>query len=308
MLDIGRLQILIHLSVEGTIAGTADALGYTPSAVSQQLSKLERELDSTLAIRTRTGARLTEAGAILVEQAKPVLARLAAVEQSVRDVARQGVGQIKLGSFSSAALVLLAPAIGHVRERHPGLRMSLVDVEPPGGLDQLRTGELDLLISHSYPGTRAPEPDGLVRVELLRDPLVAVVPTGWASRADGGRLSLTELAEMPLVCGGPGDANRTALDRAFLRYDLTPRVEFETRSYAVSLALAAAEAGATVMPRSTVRSTPSTVEVMTLEPIEVRKIFCLYRASTREASIRTFIKVFQDIADELHAEWEDLVK
>ncbi|MEU5878589.1 LysR substrate-binding domain-containing protein [Spirillospora sp. NPDC047279] len=305
MLDVGRLQILVHLSVEGTIARTADVLGFTPSAVSQQLSKLERELDVTLAIRTRTGVRLTEEGNVLVEQVKPVLAQFAAVERKVRDIARQGAGQIRLGSFSSGALALVAPAIGQVRERHPGLRMSLVDVEPPGGLDALRDGRLDLLISHTYPGTRTPELDGLVRIDLLRDPLVAVVPAGWASRGD--RLSITELAEMPLVCGGPGDANRTALDRAFFRYDLTPRVEFETRSYAVSLALAAAEAGATVMPRSTVRDPPHTVEVMTLEPIEVRSIFCLHRATSREDSIRTFIERFTEICDELHAEWRDVV-
>jgi DNA-binding transcriptional LysR family regulator len=308
MLDIARLQVLVHLSVEGTIANTAKALDYTPSAVSQQLSKLERELGTKLATRTRAGVQLTEAGKILVEQARPVLAQLAAVEQNVRDVARAGTGRIRIGSFSSAALVLLAPAIGHVRARHPRLRISLVDVEPPDGLDDLRAGRLDLLISHAYPGTQPPEPPGLLRVDLLRDPLVAVVPAGWAPNRHGGRLSISELAEMPLIGGGPGDANRTALDRAFHRYDLTPRVEFEARSYVVSLALAAAEAGATVMPRSTVRNPPPSVEVMTLEPIEVRRIFCLYRTSAQEASIRTFIGRFRKIAEELHAEWRDLVK
>jgi DNA-binding transcriptional LysR family regulator len=299
MLNVGRLQVLIHLSVEGSIARAAEVLEYTPSAVSQQLRTLEEELGMTLATRSRTGVELTPVGRALVEQSTPVLGQLAAVEQNVRDMAGLDSGRVRLGSFSSAALVLLARAIGPVRALHPRVRLSLMDVEPPGGYEELRRGELDLLISHTYPGERAPDPQGLEVQDLLRDPLVAVIPSRWTSKADKGRLSISQLAEMPLICGGVGDANRTALDRTFKRYELVPRVEFETRAYTVSIALVASGAGATVVPRSIVRNPDPGIEVLKLEPVESRHIFCVYRPSARQGAVATFVEQLRTIAADL---------
>jgi DNA-binding transcriptional LysR family regulator len=302
MLNVGRLQVLLHLSVEGSIARAAEVLDYTPSAISQQLRTLEEELGTKLAIRSRTGVELTPAGRALVEQSAPVLAQLAAVEQNVRDVAGLDGGRVKLGSFSSAALVLLAPVIRPVRALHPSVRLSLMDVEPPGGYEELRRGALDLLISHTYPGQPTPDPKGLEVQDLLDDPLVAVVPSAWAAKSDKGRLSISRLAEMPLICGGVGDANRTALDRTFKRYELTPRVEFETRAYTVSLALAASGAGATVVPRSIVRHPGPGIEVLKLEPVESRRIFCVHRPSARESAVTTFVDQLRKIAADLDLE------
>jgi DNA-binding transcriptional LysR family regulator len=302
MLDVMRLQVLVELAEAGSIAGSAKALGYTPSAVSQQLAKLEREVGARLATRTRSGVELTPEGQVLAERAKMILKELEAAKQAVADVGQLRRGSVRVGSFTSAARTMIAPAITRIREEHPGLRLSLADTEPPDGYDAVLAGHLDLLISHTYPGIRAPETAGLVRTQLMNDALVAVVPVKEARRFGKGPIPLERLAEsMPLISGRPGDAHRIALDHAYARLSLRPDIEFETRDYAVTLALAASGAGAAIVPRSLLRRPDPEIRVFATEPGYHRKIFALYRVTSRDPALTAILSYLQEAAAALIA-------
>ncbi|MBT2208780.1 LysR family transcriptional regulator [Actinomadura sp. NEAU-AAG7] len=296
MLDTVRLKILVTADEKGTIAGTAQALRYTPSAVSQQLAKLEREVGATLAIRTRTGIVLTTEGQELVKRARDILRRLEEAEQAVADVGQLRRGAVRVGSFTTAALTLVTPAITRMRAEHPGPRISLADVEPPGGHDDVLTGGLDILVSHAYPGVPLPEVPGLLRTPLMKDAFVAIVPARDAKELGRGPVTLERLADLPLISGRAGDVHRVAFDRGFERSAAEPRVEFETRDYAVTLALVAAGAGASIVPRSLVRRPDPGVRVLPLEPAEHRTIFALHRETSRNPALFAFLKFLQDAA------------
>lgn len=297
MLDMTRLHVLIELADAGSIAGSAKALGYTPSAVSQQLAKLEREVGARLATRTRSGIELTPEGQVLAERARAILKELEAAKQAVADVGQLRRGSVRVGSFTSAARTMVAPAITRMRAEHPGLRLALADAEPPDGYDAVLTGRLDLLISHTYPGVRCPPADGLVKTQLMDDALVAVVPAAQAKRLGKGPVPLERLAElMPLISGRAGDAHRIALDHAFAKLSLRPEIEFETRDYAVTLALTASGAGASIVPRSLVRRPDPDIKVFATEPGYHRKIFALYRVTARDPALMTFLSYLQEAA------------
>ncbi|WP_149262024.1 LysR family transcriptional regulator [Actinomadura sp. K4S16] len=289
MLDVVRLKIFAEVARTGSIARAAKELGYTPSAVSQQLSKLERQTGAVLATRTHRGVELTAEGRALLTHIDAILERLGAAEQAVRDVAQLRASEVRLGSFTSGALILLAPTVVTFKAAHPAVRLSLVEVEPPGGYDSVRTGELDLLLSHVYPGMTAPDPEGLVAEELFVDPLVAVLPEAWLTGEDREALPLEQLTKVPLISGGPGHANRLALERMLAGTGATPRIEFETRDYAVTLALVAAGAGATVMPSSvTVFTEQRGVRVRPLGVTEARRVLVVHRPMPSTTTAMSF--------------------
>ncbi|WEV28879.1 LysR substrate-binding domain-containing protein [Streptomyces sp. 71268] len=150
MLDVRRLRLLRELALRGTIAAVAEALAFTPSAVSQQLSALEREAGVPLLERTGRRVTLTPAGQRLVPHAEAVLERLELAAAELVD-ARQGLaGPLRIGTFPTAARAILPAALVALADRHPRLEPMLSEVDPAAVADALRAGELDVALVHDY--------------------------------------------------------------------------------------------------------------------------------------------------------------
>jgi DNA-binding transcriptional LysR family regulator len=248
MLDANRLRVLVEIAHAGSIAAAAQRLSFTPPALSQQLTKLEREVGCRLVERGRTGATLTEAGLVLLDHGERVLGELRDAEAAVRAVAGEPTGRLSLGAFASAGKVLLPATLAAFGSEHPHVRLSLSDIEPPGGYDLVTSGDLDLLITHRYPGAPLPRTGGLHRERILVDPLVVTAPAGHpiAER----ELSLADLAGEEWICGAPGIHNRVSLDGAAAAAGVRLNVTYETRDYEVALALIEAGVGVALIPRS----------------------------------------------------------
>ncbi|MFE1079005.1 LysR family transcriptional regulator [Nocardiopsis alba] len=248
MLDANRVRVLVEIARAGSIAAAAERLSFTPSALSQQLTKLETELGCRLVERGRTGATLTEAGRVLLEHGERVLGELRDAEAAVRAVSGERADRLSLGAFASAGKVLLPEALAVFGHEHPHVRLSLSDIEPPGGHDLVTSGDLDLLITHRYPGVPPPRTGGLHRERLLVDPLMVTAPAGHPLADE--ELSLAELADEDWICGAPGIHNRVSLDAAAEAAGVRLRVAYETRDYEVALALIEAGMGVALLPRS----------------------------------------------------------
>src|SRR5882724_6912997 len=180
MLDTHRLRLLREFAERGTIAATAAALGYTPSAVSQQLAALEREAGAALLDRSARAAELTDAGRRLAAQAGPILALIEAAEADLSDP--EPVGRVAISAFPTAA-VAFAPALTRTVRAHRGLNLLLRQTQGIEGLRQVRAGQVDLAIVDDWT-VRPPadEAGGLRFYPLVQDPLVLVVPRRhWAA-------------------------------------------------------------------------------------------------------------------------------
>ena len=245
MLDVRRLRLLSELSRRGTIAEVARAVGYTPSAVSQSLARLERETGVALLERDGRRVRLTPAAAGLVARADRVLdeldaaaAELAAEHGTVR-------GTVVVGAFPSAAGRLAVPALGELHVSHPELDCAIREHEPEDGIPLLRSGALDVLVSERYDDVEPAPAGGLEEHLLLSEPLLLVLPAGHAG---GETVALATLADEPWIGGLAGTQYAVALDRACRAAGFAPRFAHTADEASVHQAIAAAGLGVGLLP------------------------------------------------------------
>jgi DNA-binding transcriptional LysR family regulator len=176
MLDLRRLRLLRELRERGTIAAVADALNYTPSAVSQQLSVLEREAGVPLLERVGRSVQLTDAALTLADHTDEVLAQLEHAEADLEAAAGPVRGRLRIAAFQTAARSLVAPVMRALGDRHPELRTELYELEAEDALPRLRAGDVDLVVAEEYDSAPRPRDPSFERVELGRDRIVLAVP------------------------------------------------------------------------------------------------------------------------------------
>src|SRR6516162_3002772 len=253
MLDIRRLRMLHEFAARGSIARTADALGYTPSAVSQQLAVLEREAGTPLLDRTARSAGLTDAGRRLAAHAERILAIVEEAEADLSRHATQPSGRVVVTAFPSAA-VAFAPALARSLRAHPQLSLLLRQSSPPEGLQLVRTGEVEVAIVDdwtgrmsaylpSFPGQPSPDgPDGTDRghgvlsyYHLVRDPLVLVVARGHPAAAPDRPVDLRALRNESWLAAPAGEPSRRAADRLLAAVGITPPVPSESRGLGIAI-------------------------------------------------------------------------
>ncbi|NIH86234.1 LysR substrate-binding domain-containing protein [Amycolatopsis granulosa] len=256
MLVAERLRVLVEVAHAGSIAAAARNMGFTASALSQQLARLEREAGCALVERRTTGASLTEAGRRLVAHGETIVGELRAAEQTLAELRDRPPATLSVGTFATAGQVLFPQVVGEFRRAHPATRLRLVDVEPPDGYELVVSGELDLLITHRYPGRRLPPARGLTRVPLLADRLRLVLPAHHpAARTDrAGGVKLADLVDEDWI-----SADRPSLDLLAAQDGVEPRIAYETRDYAAILALVRAGLGVALAPASVLRGADGVV-------------------------------------------------
>src|SRR4051794_34162748 len=148
MLDARRLRVLCAVADHPTLSAVAEALSYTPSAVSQSIVALERQLGVRVLHRGPKGVRLTTTGALLVEQARPILDGLQAAEASIAALSDTvSAGTLHLASFATAGATILPRAIAGFREDHPEVALTLTQADPEEAMVRLKAGAVDLIIT-----------------------------------------------------------------------------------------------------------------------------------------------------------------
>jgi DNA-binding transcriptional LysR family regulator len=300
MLDLRRLRLLRELSERGTIAAVADALQFTPSAVSQQLGMLEREAGVRLLERAGRGVRLTDAALVLVDHAEALLERAARAEADLAAAAGAVVGRGRIAGFQSVLIRLALPAIEALARDAPGLRCELIEAEPEQALPALALGDLDLVLGDEWQHQPWRLPAGLERHELLREPVRLVLPTAHpAGRRHPEAVPLAELAGEAWTSGHAGMAweemtQRTC--RALGGFD--PDIRHRTNDANVSLALVARGLAVTLLPALPLAGREAGVAVRSIAEGEVmRAIFAVTRATdAARPSTQALVAAVRDAA------------
>jgi DNA-binding transcriptional LysR family regulator len=266
MYDPNRLAALVAVAEAGSITRAADRLGYTPPALSQQLAKLEREAGTALLVRHHRGARLTEAGEVLVARARRVLDELERARHELALLTGLSGGALRLGTFPTAGVHLLPPALSAFRRAHPDVRLSVADYDPPAGVTAVAAGEVDLALTHTYhPGEPAPVPSSVGLEPVLEEELVLVTAPGHALSSASSRLPLDELAGQPLISMAPHHQARRAVEALLAGAGATPALLVPTPGYAVVCALVSAGLGVAVVPEMVARTAVTPVGMRALE-------------------------------------------
>jgi DNA-binding transcriptional LysR family regulator len=259
-IELRHLAALQAVAEEGSFGRAATRLGYTQSAISQQIATLERIVDTRLVERPGGPRRvsLTEAGGLLLRHADGIVARLHAAEADLAALARGDAGPLRIGTYQSVGNKILPALLRRFSKRLPEvqieLRESHVDDEL---LVAVERGELDLTF------TMLPPIDGPFEVlELMRDPYVLLVPAD-SPLAEKRQVSLREIGEQPLVSNRFCRSVEQVHDHLRAR-GIQPQVIFRSDDNGTVQGVVAAGLGVALVPRLTVDETDPGVVVIDL--------------------------------------------
>lgn len=176
MLQLSRLRVLVEVHRRGSVTAAAEALNYTPSALSQQLSRLERECGARLLERVGRGVRLTPAAVRLVGHAQEVMTRLEIAEAELGAQEARAAGRMRVAAFHTVLLGLIPFALDWLEQRHPELEIEMVQREAVSATEALISHDFDLVLGEEFPGAPDPVRAGLHRVDIGEDPLLIALP------------------------------------------------------------------------------------------------------------------------------------
>ncbi|WP_264029066.1 LysR family transcriptional regulator [Cellulosimicrobium sp. SH8] len=270
MLDVRRLRLLRELSQRGTIAAVAEALAYTPSAVSQQLSALERDAGVPLLERSGRRVRLTAAAVTLVEHTERILEVLREAEADLASAATTLRGTLRIGVFPTAVPTLLTPAVVRLSSDHPGLRLLVSELDPATVPAALRGDAVDVALVQEYDHVPLTVGPGVETEPLLEE-------TVHLAALDAG--SLADRRDAPWIAGTPGTLCHTLTVRACEAAGYAPAVRHHADDFGAVLALVAAGQGVALVPDLAAGNPPTGV---VLTPLAIRRRTSLaYRRGSR---------------------------
>ncbi|MFC1419190.1 LysR family transcriptional regulator [Streptacidiphilus cavernicola] len=284
MMDLGRLRALHAVSVHGSVGAAAAALGFTPSAVSQQITKLERETRTTLLEKRGRGVVLTDAAQELAGAAQRVLALVEQAEVSLEQRRGAVVGRLSLAAFATAARGLLPGVLAALAARHPELELRLLESDPYDMVDLVARGEVDLAVVQDWPNTPLAVPEGVARLSLGDDQVDVLLPADDPLAALPV-LTVPDLAGRPWTSVPAGNICHDWLVRTMREAGEEPDIRYQIGEFETQIALIAAGLGLGLVPRLGRGTLPPQVVARPVHPAPTRRVFALWRqhASRRPA-------------------------
>jgi DNA-binding transcriptional LysR family regulator len=294
MLDVRRMRVLKEVAERGSIAAAAQALAFTPSAVSQQIATLEREAGVALVERGPRSIRLTDAGRALVGHTEGILASLAAAEAEIQAIAGVRGGMLRLASFPTAYATIMPATIEGFRHRHPGVELTLTEADPLMSLARLKSGELDLALLYEYDYVPLPEDDAVERLPLADDAIRVLLPRGHRE-AKRRAVPLDTLADEPWITSTARSSCHEFVSRACRASGFEPDIRFESDDHGVWQGLVAAGVGVALAPDLALENLHPGVEArpVALHPLK-RRIYTAHRASGRSPAIDAMLDVLRE--------------
>ncbi len=291
MLDLHRLRLLREIVVRGTVAAAADALAYTPSALSQQMATLRIEVGAPLFEREGRTLRPTPTALLLAHHADRILDAVAEAESAVAASLEEVGGDVRVGAFATGVYRLAAPAALDLERGHPAIRIHVAEMEDQDSLRELRLGTLDVILLQEYSHFPAATPPELHRETLMTEPVLLARPRTWEAPA-----TLSDLADAPWISEPAVNPLGTALLHACRAAGFEPNVRHHATSIHVLVSLVGRGLGVGLVPRLALRGQ---TEDVVFAPVPGHSLTRSIVAATRPA-LRTRPAVAATIAA-LHA-------
>jgi len=280
MIAVEHLVTLSAVRRTGSIGGAAAELGYTPSAVSQQVKRLERRVGGAVLDRVGRGVVLTELGRHLVDEGSDILARLEALESGLGRVAGGPVtGSVRLVAFSTAIRGLVAPTLRRLRAAEPRLDVTVVEHDPHEAIDLVASGGADAALVHNWGDLPLPFPPHVEVVTLGVDTADVLVPADHPlAGADG--VSALELADDAWVCAPEGSVCHGWLTHMFDLHGRRPLIRHWSMEFSSHVGLVAEGVCVSLVPRlGREILPPGVVALPVTDPVPTRRVMMTWRTS-----------------------------
>lgn len=296
-LDLRRLRVLRELEERGTLSAVATALRYSPSAVSQQLAVLEKDVGVPLLRKSGRGVLLTDAGRLLAQHARVLLAAADAARADLASLTDEVRGTIRAGGLQSATHRVLIPALARTLAEHPQLRVEISELELEQVLPELRLGTLDLAISDEYDGYPRPRPAGLAFEVLHSEPLRLVLPARHPAAQRGGPVAVSALRDDVWVASAAGTGHH-ALVVGICRSvgGFEPDLRHRSNDADVQLELVRATGAVALLPDLTLPADDPALAVREADVSVGRSLVVVTRDGPTAPGLETFLSAVRDEA------------
>lgn len=298
MLNPVHLRTLTAVVRTGSFADAARQLGYTASAVSQQIAALERAVQLPLFERDAHSITATPTAEFLAEHARDALSTLDGLDDVVRGLVSGELGRLRLGSFPIASERLVPGGLASYRGDHPDVLVELDEGEPDELVALLRDGELDVAVVYRYDLVPQRWPAGLVRTPLVDEPLVLLLPAAHAL-ATADSVQLADLADQTWVRTRAGSSGAICLDRMCAEAGFVPQVSVRSNDYDVIREFVRSGLGIALVPVLAHVPTEGIV-ARSLDDVDVRRhVLALHRATGLSPAAAAVVPALLDAAVEV---------
>jgi DNA-binding transcriptional LysR family regulator len=248
MVDVRRLRVLRELKARSTIGATAKALHLTPSAISQQIAALSRDIGAPLLMPHGRGVRLTPQSLLLLGYAAQVDTLLERARGDLLGMEAGAIANVAIGGFATAISGLVAPALTRLSRERPGIHLSIEEIQAPECFTDLDRGDLDMVITVDYASGPHRGDVRYYRQELLDDPLLVAVSDRHVL-ARRRAIDLRALATEQWIVGATHGPCREAALAACGAAGFNPEVTHRVNDWNALLDLVAVGCGVALIPR-----------------------------------------------------------
>lgn len=294
MIDLQGLRALVAVDRDGSVAAAAVRLGYTPSAVSQQVKKLERELGAPLLERRGRGVLLTDRGRALAAEGRTLLDGFERLESNIAGDSRPAAS-LRIAAFSTATRGLVAPVLTRLREMDAAPQVTVTSVDPFAAMEMVATGVVDLAVVHNWNSVPLVAPAQVATESVCHDEADVVLSTRHPL-AGREELDRADLIDESWASTPKGAICHEALMRIFADLGTVPRIVAEDPDFASLVEFAREGLAIALVPRLGRRSLPDGVVARPLaDHSQVREVRVAYRRTMAEnRGIRTAVQLLRE--------------
>ncbi|MFE5839309.1 LysR family transcriptional regulator [Arthrobacter sp. NPDC056493] len=295
MVNPVHLKTLLEVTRLGSFAAAASRLGYTASAVSQQMSALERDTGVRLFQRSARSVVPTDAAVVMARHAAKVLTDIEALMAAASRTQDTTSQELRLGIFPSLATYVLPRILRSPAWKGLGIELKVSVAEPAQTIQGLRTGgDTDVALVYQVGQSGLAWPHTINRQWIGDDNFRVVLPSGWGFRTDA-KVAADHLSDMPWIMHHPGTSDATVIERLFAGCNLHPRVVAYSDDFHASLEMAAGGLGAALVPELALLHRPAGVVVLDVPEIRLaRNVFALLINDKKTARVQLFVDLLAE--------------
>ncbi|MTD14373.1 LysR family transcriptional regulator [Nakamurella sp. YIM 132087] len=281
MIDLVALRALMAVGRAGSVAAAGESLGYTASAISQQVKRLERETGVLMLERVGRGVVLTEQGRLLVEDGRRLFGQLEAIRSRLETAAP--TGGLRLVAFATAVRGLVAPMAAALITELPGLTLTVLEQDPPEAVAMVAAGQADMAVAHDWSGVPLHRPAHVAGRVIGQDVADVLLPAGHPL-AGSPALTPGELLHETWACSPPGSLCHEWFTVMFEQQDRLPPIRWYSGEYDTQIEVVAQGLAAALVPRLGRRALPQGVVAVPLrDPVPVRRLWLVWRETMSES-------------------------
>lgn len=289
MLNPVHLRTLHTVLRTGSFADAARELGYTRSAVSQQITTLERQVRTVLFERDSRGVRPTPAAQFISEHSLDVLGRLQILEDEITLLREGATGRLRLGSFPTASERLLPEALSHFREEHPDVQVRLDEGEEPELVPLVTARELDVAIMYRYGLVPGRVPHGFRTEKLLVEDLIVLMPAEHPMLGGSSSIGMDQLEQETWIAPRLGTPGAIMMRRLCANAGFDPEIAYRTNNYATTRGLVRAGMGIALVPALGYAPRPGLVGLRLEDHGAYRQVMAVRAPATTDGSWRGLV-------------------